>query len=602
MDARRPIGLGRPLALAALACAGCNVLLGIEDGILVEDDAHVNERCEPFSVVACYSGPQATVGVGACRIGFRQCNAAGDGYGPCEGEVTPTPERCGNAVDDDCDGEVDEAEGGEAHRDPAAGAGCGCEPGAVEACPYGGPPGTAGVGVCRVGQRTCGSDGRWGPCVGEVTPRPEDCATPADEDCNGGRDCGEVRSGSLLGGAGPQRARAFAAGSGGLAIVGGEFDGGLDLGAGWIASGAEQDVFVARIEADGTVAWVRRLVDEGHGRLRALAADPEGEVVLTGDFQGVIGAAGLTASAPRGFVIKLDARGGVRWGATLDGEPRDIAISAAGEVVVASSLPEPAGGSDVSLARFSAGGLPLWTQVLGGPGVQEPTGVAMDARGRVIVTGSFEGELRLGEDAPPLPSAGMTDVFVATLDAHGAPVAWRAFGDGREQWGGDVALDPDGGIVLSGTFKGLLDAGGGALLADGVSAFVVALGPAGEHRFSRAYRASAPPRLALAADGGLVLAGDVDGPVDLGGGALNGTSSGTDLLVARLDAEGRHVWSERFGPGAGQHGGDRRTAGVAIDPDRGDVLLAATVEGSVNLAGVTAASAAADLLLLRLGW
>ncbi|MGK4003259.1 hypothetical protein WMF31_11590 [Sorangium sp. So ce1036] len=600
MGARGPIGIGRPLALAALGCVGCNALLGLEDGILVEDGAGAAQRCEPLSVAACYGGPPETAGVGACRAGVRQCSAAGDGYGPCEGEVTPAPERCGNALDDDCDGAVDEAEGGEDPRDPAGGAGCACEPGVVEACPYGGPPETAGVGACRAGQRTCGSDGRWGPCAGEITPRAEDCATPADEDCSGGRDCGAVLSGGLLGGAGQERARALAAGSGGAAIVGGEFEGGLDLGAGPIASGAERDVFVARIEADGAVSWARRLVDEGHGRLRALAADPGGEVVLTGDFQGVIGGAGLTTPDLRGFVLKLDARGGVRWGATLHGEPRDVAISTAGEVVVASSLAEPAGGSDVAVARFSAGGLPLWTRVFGGAGVQEPTGVAMDARGRVVVTGSFEGELALGEGAPRLSSAGMTDVFVAQLDAHGEPIASRAFGDGREQRGGDVEIGPDGGIALSGTFEGLLDAGGGALLADGVSAFVVALGPAREHRFSRAYGAHAPPRLALAADGGLVLAGDVDRPVDLGGGPLDGEGGGADIVVARLDGEGRHVWSTRLGPGARRRGGERRTAGVAVDPDRGGVLLAATVEGSVNLGGVTAASAAADLLLLRL--
>ncbi|WP_437996088.1 hypothetical protein WMF26_33605 [Sorangium sp. So ce185] len=586
---------GALAALVAHGCAGCNALLELEDGILVE------ERCEPLSAVACYTGPPATEGVGACRTGLRRCNAAGDGYGPCEGEVTPAPERCGNAADDDCDGAVDEADGGAG--DPAAGGVCACAPGAVEACPYGGPPGTLGVGACSAGQRTCGSDGRWGACTGEITPRAEDCATPADEDCSGGGDCGAVIPGgvlgALLGGSGHQWARALAAGRD-FAILGGEFEGSLDLGAGPMPTGADRDIFVARIEADGAVAWVRRLVREGKGALRALAVDAEGNVAIVGELEGMMDAE-LTADSLQGFVIKLDADGGlVRWGELLSGKPQDVAMSAAGDVVVASALLGH-GGSDVEVTRYSPEGEQLWERVFDGPGTQEPTGVAVDAYGDVLLTGTFEGDLHFGEGAPHLSSAGMSDLFLAKLDEGGEHVASRSFGDGRRQRGGDIAIGPGGEIALSGTFEGLLSLGGGsALFSDGFSAFVVELGAAREHRFSRAYAAEQPPHLALEADGGLVLAGTVEGPTDLGGGPLDGAGRGGDIVVARLDAEGRHVWSKRLGPGAGERGGSRSAAGVAALVDRGHVLLAGTVEGSVDLDGVAAQARGADVLLVRL--
>ncbi|WP_437730821.1 hypothetical protein [Sorangium sp. So ce1335] len=605
MRARGPLRMGRQLSLVALGCAGCNALLGLEDGILVK------EPCEPLSAVVCYSGPPATEGVGACLTGLRRCNAAGDGYGPCEGEVTPAPERCGNAADDDCDGAVDEPDAGSSGAAADGGEVCACAPGAVEACPYGGPPGTVGVGVCSAGQRTCGADGRWGACAGEVTPRAEDCATPADEDCSGGGDCGAVLPGApgggLLGGAGQEWARALIAGNGAFAILGGEFQGSLDLGAGPIATGADRDVFIARVEADGAVTWARRLVDEGQGWLRGIAVDLEGEIAVAGELEGVMSDAGLTASAPRGFVLKLDAASGaLRWSAVLPpGRPQDIALSAAGDVVVALAVAEP-GGSDVAVTRLNAAGELLWIRAFGGPGTQEPTGVVVDARGDVVLTGSFEGELQFGEEAPRLSSAGMSDVFLVKLDEGGDHVASVAFGDGRQQHGGDIEAGPGGEIALTGTFEGLLDLGSSTLFSDGVSAFVVELGAAREHRFSRSYPAERPPRVAFAADGGLVLAGDVMGPTDLGGGPLGGAGGGSDIVVARLDAEGRHVWSKRLGPGAGETGGSRSAAGVAafVDPgapaDRGHVVLAGTVEGSVDLDGVVARSAAADVLLVRL--
>lgn len=59
-----------------------------------------------------------------------------------------------------------------------------CAPAAVESC-YSGPMGTAGVGVCQAGVRTCDAMGSWGGCMGEVLPTDEVCANGLDEDCNG---------------------------------------------------------------------------------------------------------------------------------------------------------------------------------------------------------------------------------------------------------------------------------------------------------------------------------------------------------------------------------------------------------------------------------
>ena len=71
-----------------------------------------------------------------------------------------------------------DAEGGAPDAEPA------CTPGDTGAC-YSGAPGTEGVGPCVGGTRTCGDDGRWGPCLGEVTPDGEVCGNGVDENCSG---------------------------------------------------------------------------------------------------------------------------------------------------------------------------------------------------------------------------------------------------------------------------------------------------------------------------------------------------------------------------------------------------------------------------------
>ena len=63
--------------------------------------------------------------------------------------------ECGEPVDSPCDGGVL------------------CQPGQQESC-YTGDPSTKDKGICKSGMRTCGSNGLFGECVGEVLPMAEE--------------------------------------------------------------------------------------------------------------------------------------------------------------------------------------------------------------------------------------------------------------------------------------------------------------------------------------------------------------------------------------------------------------------------------------------
>lgn len=98
-------------------------------------------------------------------------DGGGVGPGGDAGDLT-RPDPCGNGLDDDRNGLVDD--------------GCLCTSGRTQRC-FGGDPALAGRGVCVWGVQTCEgvqTDGAWGPCMGAGTGSAESCDM-ADNDCDG---------------------------------------------------------------------------------------------------------------------------------------------------------------------------------------------------------------------------------------------------------------------------------------------------------------------------------------------------------------------------------------------------------------------------------
>jgi hypothetical protein len=124
----------------------------------------------------------AALAVGGCacdpRIGLGRRD---DGGGALDARAVATrADECGNGIDDDGDGRIDQ--------------GCPCGPGETQAC-FGGARGSRSVGVCSDGVQVCAPQGvEWGDwgqshCAGDVRPMDQTCSG-TDTDCDGAIDEG----------------------------------------------------------------------------------------------------------------------------------------------------------------------------------------------------------------------------------------------------------------------------------------------------------------------------------------------------------------------------------------------------------------------------
>lgn len=229
----------------------------------------------------------------------------------------------------------------------------------------------------------------------------------------------------------------------------------------------------------------------------------------------------------------------------------------------------------------------LWSRRYGDNALQQTTGLAVDPTGAAVITGFYQGTLDFG--GGPLPSSGTSDVFIAKLDAAGQQVWSRRAGGAGDDRAWAVATDPAGNIVVTGSFSDTIDFGGGPLVSSGSwDVFVVKFDAAGHHLWSKRFGDSAQQEghsVAIDASGNVVIAGMFWGTIDFGDGPMASTGS-DDMFVAKLDADGNHVWSKRFGVPAGQYGSvtGQDATSVAVSGS-GDVLVTGECAGPIDFGG-----------------
>lgn len=159
---------GLVVSVALLVASACNppVSLGGNGGGGSGGDG----PCAPGQAQA-----SVICGIGAC-LNFIDahdvCPVDGGPAAVCVPNQPAPQEICGDGIDNDCDGQIDEGVNGD----------CACQDGVPKPC-YSGSPATRNVGLCHDGRQYC-ANSVWGQCLNYVLPSTEIC-DGRDNDCDG---------------------------------------------------------------------------------------------------------------------------------------------------------------------------------------------------------------------------------------------------------------------------------------------------------------------------------------------------------------------------------------------------------------------------------
>jgi acyl dehydratase len=277
---------------------------------------------------------------------------------------------------------------------------------------------------------------------------------------------------------------AIAVDGSGNAYITGSFEDSATFGSTVLKAGGLNDIFVAKINSSGSVAWA----ESAHGTAgsnaggNAIAVDGAGNIGITGyftntvDFNPGAGTNNLTSTGLRDiFIWKLDGSGNYLWAQGIGGTDFDqgqaVAFDSSGNVYATGAFSgtvnfSPGAGThnltsggaySIFVTKLSSSGGYVWAGAFPiNQGSASGSAIALDSAGNVYTAGWFENtvDFNPGSGTNNLTSAGDFDVFIAELDTNGNYVnALQAGGTGFDAALG-MAINSSGTLAVTGSYTG----------------------------------------------------------------------------------------------------------------------------------------------------
>lgn len=199
-------------------------------------------------------------------------------------------------------------------------------------------------------------------------------------------------------------------------------DGGYIVGGETSSFAANTEVWILKLDVNGSVQWQNRYGGGGVDAAHSLHQSSDGGYIVAGETTS-FGAGGIDA-----FVFKLKSDGSIDWQKSYGGSNDEVARSIqqtpdGGYIVAGETKSFGAGDVDIWVFKLDARGVIVWQKTYGGINDDAAYAVQQTSDGGYIVAG---GTTPAG--------AAANNVFLLKLDANGGVVWQKTFGGAMLMW------------------------------------------------------------------------------------------------------------------------------------------------------------------------
>jgi len=196
------------------------------------------------------------------------------------------------------------------------------------------------------------------------------------------------------------------------------------------------DAFIVKLNNNGDLIWHRSFGSVGLDDASASAIDSNGNVVITGFFNGSVdfdpgsGTYTLTSNGDEDiFILKLDVNGELVWAKNLGTIYYDVGMSVdidiSDDIYITGGFFDPVGydpdavipdtNYDILIQKYAANGNLLWSETIGGAGVDNGVSIHVDNFKNIYVGGLYNQTVDFNPDATGVDSFtsnGVQDMFI----------------------------------------------------------------------------------------------------------------------------------------------------------------------------------------------
>jgi hypothetical protein len=417
--------------------------------------------------------------------------------------------------------------------------------------------------------------------------------------------------------------------------VTGNFNGTVSFGTN-VLSASGSDMFLAKYDRAGNCLWARAGGTSSDAAGRAVAADRNGNILITGSYVGTLfsGTNLLTSTGPSPnnnvFVAKYNPSGTLLWtrqgGGNFDDVGQGLGIDAADNYYVTGFFTDQAtfgtniisrsGAVGMFLARYTSTGTVSWVrQSQPGDGDNSGVAVAVQTNGISYTIGNFTGSNIVFGSINVTNHGTRQDIFIVKHDTNGTPLwAKGAGGSGTNgtyscciagiDSGDAIALDPSNNVFVAGTFTATAEFGTNILVAsttngNAQNVYLAKYDTNGNvlwvRQSTNALKDTSVGGVGTDSAGEAYLVGFFSDKITFGNSNHVSLGSG-DIFLTRWSSGGNFVWSKTFGS-------TNQDSGYAIAVNGSNTLfVAGTFAGPTTFGSVTVTNVGArDLFVLRVG-
>lgn len=312
----------------------------------------------------------------------------------------------------------------------------------------------------------------------------------------------------------------LASGPEGEFYLAGEFLDTTQFGDKMLISSGGTDIFLARHTPEGVPIWANKIGAADYDYVQKIVTDAGGNVIIAGYF----------------------------YGGTLIGPDHYMSH----------------GSQDVFIAKYGPEGAFLWSFRAGGGSADYVSGLALDVNQNIIISGYFYDSINFGDMS--LISSGSTDIYLAKFNAEGGLLWATTAGGSSSDQSRSASCDPEGNILMSGSFYYDLTLGDTTLSTlNPVGVFIARYLPDGQldHVFQLdGTYLSTEVYVVTGQDGNFYISGNFSEQLVFGSKIFEAGEFNQDIFVAKYDASCDLEWARHaFSPASDQ------VMGIAVGPD-----------------------------------